>query len=162
MTQEKPRPDEIRAFYRPDDQLRATIGERVSYLVVKPVWSSPYRFPGRFLALLDGGDKEIAMVADPAELPSESWEAIREELRRRYLTFTILEVVEARMVFGSTYWTVVTDRGRTEFVTQSLQENAVWLSPTHLLLFDVDGNRYEVPDALSLPSESRRRLYGVV
>jgi len=50
---------------------------------------------------------------------------------------------------------VDTDRGTREFVTQSLQENALWLSPTHLLLLDVDGNRFEIPNTESLNMRSR-------
>jgi len=57
---------------------------------------------------------------------------------------------------GATYWTVETNRGPREFVTQSLQENAVWLSERHLLLLDVDGNRFELPDIARLDPRSRQ------
>lgn len=152
----------VHAFYHPADRLRVTIDDQRSYLTVKPVWSAPYRFPNQYLALLDGADKEIALIPDPATLDSASLAAVREELRRRYLTATITEIIEAKMVFGSTYWTVETDRGRREFVAQSLQENAVWLGPHHLLLLDVDSNRFEIPDTRSLGETSQRKLRAIV
>ena len=65
-------------------------------------------------------------------------------------------VVHAKQEFGATYWSVQTDRGDRDFVTQNLQENAVWLSPTHLLLLDVDGNRFEITDTGALDAVSQR------
>jgi hypothetical protein len=50
---------------------------------------------------------------------------------------------------------VETDRGRRDFVTQNLQENALWFSCTHLLLLDVDGNRFEIPNLEGLDAKSR-------
>lgn len=41
-------------------------------------------------------------------------------------------------------------------MTQNLQENAVWLSDAHLLLLDVDGNRFEIPDVAQMDEASRR------
>ena len=103
------------------------------------------------------------MLRDPeSELSPENWALIQEELRRRYLNGVVIKVLQATTEFGATYWTVETDRGRKEFVTQSLQENAQWLGPTHLLLVDVDGNRFEIPDIEALDEDSRRRVDNTV
>ena len=59
-----------------------------------------------------------------------------------------------REEFGATYWTVETDRGRREFVVRHMRDNAHYLSATRLLITDVDGNRFEVPDMSKLDSES--------
>ena len=66
--------------------------------------------------------------------------------------------MDAKTEFGSTYWKVLTDRGEKEFITQSLSENAQWLSPTYLLLADVDGNRYEIQNIEVLDERSRALL----
>jgi hypothetical protein len=144
-------------FYEPEDRLRLTVGDR-SYPSVKPVWSSPLSHPGRFLALLDAKGQEIVTVRDPTSLPPGSLSAVTEELSRRYLTATVIEITHAKGEFGATYWHVETDRGSRDFVTQSLQENVQWLSSTHLLLTDVDGNRFEVPNVTELNSRSRAYL----
>jgi hypothetical protein len=146
---------ELRIFYDPKDQLRLTIGDEKSYITVKPVWAAPLSRPDKYLALLDSKGEQIVMVDDPKELPTESLSAVRQELRRRYLTATVLSVVHAKEEFGATYWTVETDRGLRDLVTQNLQENAIWLSPEHLLLLDVDGNRFEIPDVGKLDLASR-------
>ena len=148
-------PAEMRLFYAPKDRLRLTVGEERSYHTVKPVWAAPLSHPNRYLALLDGKGNEIAMLPEVGVLSPESREAVLEELRRRYLTATVTAIQDARVEYGATYWSVETDRGHRDFVAQSLQENAVWLSPTHLLLLDVDGNRFEIPDTTALDATSQ-------
>ena len=148
-------PSELKIFYDPKDQLRLTVGDDKSYITVKPVWAAPLSRPEKFLALLDGKGEQIVMVDDPKQLPAESFEAVKQELHRRYLTAQVKSVVLAKEEFGATYWTVETDRGRRDFVTQNLQENAIWLGPEHLLLLDVDGNRFEIPDVGKLDATSQ-------
>ncbi len=146
----------LKLFYEPKDRLRLTVGGDRSYPTVKPVWAAPLSHPDKYLALLDGRGKEIVTLTDPRQLPPESWEAAQEELRRRYLTATVTAIAHAKQEFGATYWHVATDRGERDFVTQNLQENAVWLSDTHLLLLDVDENRFEILDVAQLDDASRR------
>jgi hypothetical protein len=94
-------------------RLRATIPDDRSYLEVKPAWAAPMSRPEKYLALLDAKDKEIALLENPAqELDVESWLAVQQELRARYITARIESVVGARQEFGATYWSVTSDRGR--------------------------------------------------
>lgn len=145
-------------FYEPEGRLRLEHDNKC-WIEVRPVWASPMSHPGEYLALVDGRDNEILLFRHPEkELSAENWELIQGELERRYLNGFVREIYEAKVVFGYTYWTVMTDRGKKDFVTQSLQENAQWMSPTHLLLIDVDGNRYEIQDIDALDKESRRKL----
>lgn len=148
----------LKLFYEPKDRLRLTVGEDRSYPTVKPAWASPLSYPGRYLSLLDGKGEEIVLIPELEELPPESLKAVREELARRYLTARVDRILDARNEFGATYWHVDTDRGERDFVTQSLQENAQWLSPTHLMLMDVDGNRFELEDVSALDARSRSLL----
>ena len=148
-------PADLKLFYEPKDRLRLTVGEDRSYHTVKPAWAAPLSRPDRYLCLLDGKGNEIVMLTDPGEMPPASWEATQQELRRRYLTAQVQEILNARVEYGATYWNANTDRGQREFVTQSLQENAQWLSATHLLLIDVDGNRFEIPDVTALDARSQ-------
>lgn len=148
----------MRIFYEPEGRLRLT-EENKSWLEVRPVWASPMSYPGKYLALIDAKDNEIVMFTEPEkELSDENWAVVQRDLERRYLNGFVLEIIEAKTVFGYTYWTVVTDRGKKDFVTMSLQENAQWLNPTHLILNDVDGNRFEIPDINKLDPVSRKKL----
>ena len=154
-------PKECRLFNH-RSRLRLTIGDERSYWSVKPVWAAPLSRPNQYLALLDGKDQEIALIADPSTLEAKSWQAVQTELRQRYLTATVLRIESARQEFGATYWLVETDRGKRELITQNLQENAQWLSDDHLLLLDVDGNRFEIPSLDKLDARSRFILDGIM
>ncbi len=148
-------PSSLNLFYHPKDRLRLTITHDRSYISVKPAWSAPLTRPGKYLALMNGKSEEICTIVDPSELSESSLAAVTQELHHRYLTATIHRITNAKNEFGATYWHVVTDRGERDFVTQSLQENAQWLGPTHLLLIDVDGNRFEILDTEGLDAKSR-------
>ena len=156
-------PADLTLFFAPKDRLRLTVGEEKSYHTVKPVWAAPLSRPKQYLALLDGKGNEIIMMTDPATaLAPSAWDAVQTELRRRYLTATVEAITSARVEYGATYWLAETDRGRREFVTQSLQENAQWLSPEHLLLIDVDGNRFEIPNVNTLDARSRAFISAIL
>jgi len=156
MTETQQNPKSFNLFHYPKDRLRMTVGEDRSYVTVKPTWAAPLSHPRRFLALMNGKGEEIATIAEPEkELTKESYLAVQEEIAKRYLTATVASIISAKGEFGSTYWHVDSSRGERDFVTQSLQENAQWLSATHLLLIDVDGNRFEIQDTMALDARSR-------
>jgi hypothetical protein len=149
-------------YYQPKDRLRLTISGDRSYVTVKPVWAAPLTRPGRYLSLLDGKGKEIVSIPDPALLREGSRAAVMAELHHRYLTAQVRTISHARQEFGATYWTVETDRGPREFVTQNLQENALWLTDSHLLLVDVDNNRFEIANTVELDAASRRYVESIL
>jgi hypothetical protein len=152
----------LKLFWEPKDRLRLTVGEDRSYPTVKAAWASPMSYPNRYLCLLNGKGEEIVMLETVEELPPDSRQAALEELALRYLTATVVTILDARNEFGATYWHVTTDRGERDFVTQSLQENAQWLSPTHLMLMDVDGNRFELKDVTAMDRRSMTLLEAIL
>lgn len=94
------------------------------------------------------------MVEDVKALDEAMRDIVAEELDRRYLTSTVLTVTSVRNEFGTSYWDVETNRGEREFVVQNASENAQWLGEHRLLLIDVDGNRFEIPDLRDLDKKS--------
>ncbi len=155
-------PRSLHLFYDPPGTLRLIVGDERCYPGVKLYQAWPLSQPGRSLSLQDAGGEEIAMVEDPDRFTPAARVVAEEELRRRYLTARVIGIEHLRTEFGVTYWDVVTDRGPRDFVVQSLSESCVWLSPTHLLVIDVDGNRFEIPDRTALDGESRARLDAVL
>ncbi|MCS6775336.1 MAG: DUF1854 domain-containing protein [Chloroherpetonaceae bacterium] len=153
---------DLKLFYTPGERLRLTIGNERSYPTVRPVWAAPLSHPDRYLVLLNARGEEIVMIPDPGELPPDSLAAVREELRRRYLTAYIQKVYHARVEYEATYWSAQTSRGEREFITVNLQENAIWLDANHLLLLDVDGNRFEIPDITHLDVHSQQIIRSIL
>ncbi|ARU43670.1 hypothetical protein CCB81_05655 [Armatimonadetes bacterium Uphvl-Ar2] len=151
----------MKLFYAPEGRLRLTMEDR-SHLDVVPAWAAPRTHPDRYLSLLDSKGKEILMLERLEDAGADNVEVLRQELRRRYLYSQVRRVNAVRMEFGATYWSVETDRGHRDFVTQSLQENAQWIDEEFLLLIDVEGNHYQVKPVSALDPDSLRRLRSVV
>ena len=144
----------LRLFREPSWVLRLTIDVDRSYLKVKVVRAAPLSYPDRYISFLDAKDEEICMVDDLEQLDQQIRSLIDEELDRRYLTATILQVDAVRNEYGTSYWDVETDRGQREFVVQNVSENAQWLGDHRLLIIDVDGNRFEIPRLDELDKKS--------
>ena len=151
----------MQLFYAPEGRLRLTLEDR-SHLDVVPAWAAPRTHPDRYLSLLDSKGKEILMLERLEDAGADNVEVLRQELHRRYLYSQVRRVNAVRMEFGATYWSVETDRGHRDFVTQSLQENAQWIDEEFLLLIDVEGNHYQVKPVSALDPDSLRRLRSVV
>ena len=163
MTATEQNPKTYRLFHSPKDRLRLTVDDDRSYVTVKPTWAAPLSYPKLYLSLLNGKGEEIVTIVEPEkDLTQTSYEAVQIEIAKRYLTATVGSILSAKGEFGSTYWHVESNRGERDFVTHSLQENAQWLSPTHLLLIDVDGNRFEIPDTTLLDPRSRGILESIL
>ena len=144
----------VRLFREPPWVLRLTLEGDRSYLRVKVVRAAPLSYPDRYICLLDSRDEEICMLDRLDQVEPAMQAILREELERRYLTSRIDQVKSLRNEFGTSYWEVDTNRGPREFVVQNASENAQWLGDHRLLLIDVDGNRFEVPDLSALDKRS--------
>jgi hypothetical protein len=144
----------IRLLREPAWIARLTIEGDRSYLKVKVVRAAPLSHPDRFISFLDAKDEEICMVDELRDLDEQTRLIVAEELDRRYLTSIVERVESVRNEFGTSYWDVHTNRGRREFVVQNVAENAQWLTERRLLLVDVDGNRFEIPDLSQLDRRS--------
>jgi hypothetical protein len=155
-------PGKIRLFKEPEWILRMTIDGDRSYLRVKVVRAAPLTQPDRYFCILDIKDEAICMVENMDQLEEASRPFVFEELDRRYLTAEIQSIVSLQNEYGVSYWDVNTDRGRREFVAKSVSENAQWLGDSRLMIFDVDGNRFEVPDKEKLDKRSLGLLESVL
>ena len=148
---------EIRVFRAPKNTVRMTVRDERSYIRVRPVNASPMAHSDQYVSLLDIKNEEVAFIRDMNDLDEDSRKVIEEELAHRYLRATIERVNSIQMEYGVTYWDVMTDRGKREFVIRG-HENTHWASDTRLLLTDVDGNRFEVIDYTQLDAQSVRLI----
>jgi hypothetical protein len=147
-------PRDIRLFREPPWRLRMTIEGDRSYLQVKVARAAPLSYPSHYICFLDSKDEVICTVKDPSDLDARSRHIVQEEIARRYLTSVIRRISSVRSEFGASYWDVETNRGRCEFVVKDISENAHWIDDGRLLLIDVDGNRFEIPDITVLDKKS--------
>jgi hypothetical protein len=118
----------------------------------------PLSEPERWVAVITHDGREVGILLDVAELPPDAREAAREELRRRYMVPEIRRIVSVRERYDLVEWMVETDRGQVTFLTRNLREQVKRPFPHRLVLMDVEGNRYDVPDIEALDPESRHLL----
>ena len=132
-------------------QCGKTILPRIRVVLSRPLFEEDH-----YASILSADNqKELAIVHNLKALSKKSREALEYSKLRRYLTSKILRVRSLAHQFGSVYWDVDTNKGRREFVIRGVSEHVRWLSYSHLLITDVDGNRFEIEDQYALDRKSQ-------
>jgi len=132
--------------------LSLKLGGEKRYPRVHLYRSFPLSEAGRYISVRDEEDEEIGIIEDLAAFPQKTLRLLEEELERRYFTPVIEEIRSLKQEFGYTYWEVGTDSGVCRFTVKVGDNTVRVLSGTDLLIFDVDGNRFELPNYEKLES----------
>ncbi len=148
----------IRLTREPGGGLLLEFASGKSFAEIQIVRAAPLSRPDRYICFLDSAGQEICMIGDLSDLAPKDRLLVEEELRMRYITSVIRRIISLRREGGTLYWETETDRGLRELVVQNSDENVRWLSERCVLLIDVDGNRFEVPDTSALDQGSARML----
>ena len=145
-------PKTVRLFrtHSSDTTVRATIDGDRSWRDVRIARAFPLSDPDRYIGLRDGDDKDIGIFETLHGLDSESRSVIDEELERRYFTPQITRVLSVSEAFGVVTWEVDTTKGLRRFLVRNLKDSTFTLGTSRVMMTDVDGNRYEIPDAYAL------------
>ncbi len=151
-------PEKIRLFRSPMGAPRLEILEELCYTRVAVRRILPLSNPDHYISLGVGEEVEIGIIADPTQLDSESLKILREELDKRYFTPIIRKIHRVKERFGIHEWEVETSRGRITFSVQGLHQNVRQFPPARLLVTDVRGNRYDIPDYHKLDSHSFHQI----
>lgn len=138
------------------------LGSERSYIRVQIARAFPLSKPDTYIGLRDGRDKDIGMLVTLDTMDAASRAILDEELERRYFLPRIQKVLSVREEFGTTTWQVETDKGPRTFSVQNLRESTQDLTPTRLLITDIEGNRYEFPDVRGLDERSFEVLQRVL
>lgn len=122
----------------------------------------PLSAGNQYLSLRDREGDEIGIIESLEDLAPAQATLLRDELDRRYFTPLIRRVESLKEEFGYSYWTVDTDAGRRRFTVQSGKNNVTMVGTGRLVIVDVDGNRFEVPDYTRLDRSVMRTLEGLL
>lgn len=120
----------------------------------------PLTNPEEFISIREADEKarEIGMVEKLSLLPPDQQEMLREQIKLRYFMPVITKVLDIKDEYGYAYWNVATTFGACRFTTQMSGDAVIHLSDSRLLVTDIDGNRYEIPDFYSLSVTERKKL----
>ncbi len=148
-----------------DDQQEVTLELKDRNKIYKDVEINP-AFPlsqiGHYLSLKyyegDGNNNEdkveIGMIKDINNLDRKSRKAVEQALEKIYFMPKITRIYEIEEEFGVTRWEVETEKGRRSFDIKSRRKDVRPHGHGRIVIHDIDGNRYEIPDIEKLDEES--------
>lgn len=145
-------------FQKTEGGFLSLVYEGTSYNRVKIIRLFPFTDPDKYLSVRDEKNVEIGVIEELESLEKETKDMINEQLSLYYFTPQIQKVFGIKDEYGYAYFHVMTDRGECKF-TINMGGNAVSkLSDTRLLITDLDGNRFEIPNILELTVKEQRKL----
>ena len=123
----------------------------------------PIKQPSQYISIADDKNKEIGILRDLAELSPDQLAIVENELDNRYYSPKVLEIISVKDKLGYVYMEMkVKNKKEREYVkncaVKDVSRNIRMLSDTSLIIFDVDRNRYIVPDLSELDKNSLKRL----
>ena len=121
----------------------------------------PWSEPTRHLSLRDAEDREVAYVADPASLAPASREALERAVAEAGFVLRVTRVRSIEEEVEIRHWTVDTAQGARTFQTH-LDEWPRALPDGGLLIRDVAGDLYRLPESERLDGRSRELLWAFV
>jgi hypothetical protein len=150
-------PKTIIAGYRNDQgMLVLTDNEGTQYTDVLPVRMFPITDPDGGLSICDRQAKELFCIKSMEAVPASLRPIIQEELNRTMFTPLITRINRSVPFGDHVRLFVKTDRGETDFTVDT--EDIYRLSGNRILMKDINGIRYLIPDWEMMSTHSRRIL----
>ena len=120
----------------------------------------PLTQPEEYISIREADEKakEIGIIEKLSELDKDQQEMIREQIKLRYFMPTIVKVLDIKDEYGYAYWNVTTSFGACRFTTRMSGDAVIFLGESRLMVTDIDGNRYEIPDFYKLSVGERKKL----
>ena len=120
----------------------------------------PLTEPEEYISIREADEKakEIGIIEKLSQLDKDQQEMIREQIKLRYFMPTITKVLDIKDEYGYAYWNVTTSFGACRFTTRMSGDAVVSLGESRMLVTDIDGNRYEIPDFYQLSVAERKKL----
>lgn len=120
----------------------------------------PFSDPDKYISIREPDEKakEIGMVEDLHALDKDTAAMLTEQMNIRYFTPVITRILDIKDEYGYAYFDVLTDRGACRFTIHMNGGSVVRLTDTRLLISDLDGNRFEIPDTRKLTAGELKKL----
>lgn len=119
----------------------------------------PFDLEWEFISVMNADGEELGIVRDIANFREETREMLRSELLRRYYSPVIERILSVKERYGFSYWKVVcTGEGEVSFTLHDTYRSIIRASENRILLLDVNGNRFEIPDVMLLDRKSYKKI----
>jgi len=136
-------------------------GEDHKHIVLRRLM--PIKHPLSYISVADNENKELAILKSVADLPEAQQKIVTTELDNRYYSPEVLEVTDVQDKLGYVYLEMrLKNKQGKEYnkncAIKDVSRNIRMLTDTSVIIFDVDGNRYIIPDVTLLNRNSMRKL----
>ncbi|GAA3400440.1 DUF1854 domain-containing protein [Paenibacillus hodogayensis] len=155
----------IRYLQPEDTSFAKTVGNMLSikidgteHPVVYVHCSFPHTNKRIYLSIRTFDNKELGMIRSLDDFPGETAELLEEQINIRYFCPEIIKVIKIKEEFGYSYWDTETTAGICRFTVRSGGGNAKLVGHNRLLVLDVDGNRFVIPDLERLTDKEYRMV----
>lgn len=99
-------------------------------------------------------NSEIGIIRSLDAFSKEQQEIILRELEKRYFVPEITKVESVEEEFANSIWKVETTAGKAEFTVNDMGSNLLNLGCGRIMLTDVFGNRYIIPDITKIDDKA--------
>lgn len=136
-------------------------GEEYKHIVLRRIM--PIDQPMNYISIADNDNKEIAILKAVDDLKPDQRLIVEQELDNRYYSPQVLDIMSVKDKLGYVYMEMkLRNKQGSEYdkscAIKDVSRNIRMLSDNSIIIFDVDGNRYVVPDLKALNKQSLRRL----
>jgi hypothetical protein len=149
----------LRLERRRDGQLWATLGDEERAVRVRPLF--PWSEGDRHVSLRDEADREFALVGPTEELDGDTRRALDEAVVAAGFVLEITRVLALEDEIEIRVWRVETRQGPRIFQT-ALDDWPREMPDGGLLIRDVAGDLYLIPDPEAVDARSRELLWAFV
>ena len=114
----------------------------------------PFTRPSYFIGFYDEEGKELGIVENIDRLDKDSRKALERYFEKAYFVPIIKKVTGVDDRHGVATWYVETDKGERSFDIRGKRESVRTMPGRRIVVEDVDGNKYDIPDYAELDEQS--------
>ena len=118
----------------------------------------PFELEWEFISVMNEEQAEVGIIKSVSLFEGSGEELLRTELRRRYYAPVIDKILGVKERYGFSYWRVHTAEGNVNFTLHDTYRSIIRASHNRVVLLDVNGNRFEIPDVASLDRKSYKKI----
>lgn len=118
----------------------------------------PFELEWEFISVMNEEQAEVGIIKSVSLFEGVGEELLRTELRRRYYAPVIDKILGVKERYGFSYWRVHTAEGNVNFTLHDTYRSIIRASHNRVVLLDVNGNRFEIPDVQALDRKSYKKI----
>ncbi|SFJ42476.1 protein of unknown function [Paenibacillus sp. UNC496MF] len=150
--------DDNASFEKTEGRMLSVLADGEAHPAVYVHCSFPHTNRRIYLSIRTIENKEIGMIRDLDDFPAETARLLEEQIQIRYFAPEITRVVAVKEEFGYAYWEAETTAGLCRFTVRGGGGHTKLIGPGRLLVTDVDGNRFVIPDLARLSDKEYRMV----